>query len=223
MSAATDLLAFRDVYREDAATEESVAHSARRHLVNASDALSMAMLALSGNLGERSGKLARAEQARTFLLEAATSLSRARVYVPGIRTHSLQVVMAWMGDADAELVRLNHIATRLLWQNHKYLPARLQAKPLAPEDEAQLANVVRGLAPSGKIKRALRDKWSAIVLVVFAFALAVSFPVTGVSVGAVGIGLIMWQMFAGGSSNLPPLKASPKAALEAALPAETVP
>lgn len=169
MTAITHPLAARHVYREEAATSKAAAP----HLRAAADALAMALLCLEecDSPGDRRW---RAEHARGLLAEAARSLSRARVYNPRIRTLAMPFVMASEPRPEAELSRLFNIATRLLFQNHQYLPARLQAMPLAPEDEAQLAVVVANLALPARLGHALRHRWALTAL-----GLAVAGPMLG--------------------------------------------
>lgn len=168
MTALTSMLSVRHAYREPATTGRAAAP----HLQAAADALAMALLCLEGQgHGDRRG---RAEQIRGLLAEAATSLSRARVYDPRIRTLTIPLIMASEARLEVELSRLHHIATRLSFQNHQYLPARRQAGPLAPEDEAQLAVVVADLAPPARLARALRNRWA-----ITALGLAVVGPMVG--------------------------------------------
>jgi len=168
MSASTHALAVRHAYRE----ELSAPRAAAPHLQVAADALAMALLCLEGDgQGDRRW---RAEQARSLLAEAATSLSRARVYEPRIRTFAMPFVMSSEARPEAELSRLHHLATRLSFQNHPFLPARRQASPLAPEDEAQLAVVVADLTPPARLARALRHRWA-----ITALGLAVAGPMLG--------------------------------------------
>jgi hypothetical protein len=151
-----------DAYRDE--TADLIEQTAHKHLAGASDALSLALLALTESCDDRGDKIRRAEQAREFLVEAVTELGRARVYVPKIRTHALPVVMASESKPEAELSRLHALATRLLWQNHAYLPARLQANPLPPDEEKQLAVLARALARHARIGRALRHRGAIMAL-----------------------------------------------------------
>jgi hypothetical protein len=182
MSAAPNLHAL--AYRDSVADRLSA--RAQRHLEAASDALSMALLALE----DRGDKWSRADSARNFLAEAVTELSRARIYNPRIRTHAVPVLLTIESTAEAELHRLHQIATRLLWQNHMHLPARLQAKPLAPEEEAQLAVVFAGLARSARIESALRYKWSALAVAVAAGGAALGLPMVGAVAGICALALV---------------------------------
>ncbi|WP_146157721.1 hypothetical protein [Enhygromyxa salina] len=137
-----------------------VQNRAAPHLSVAVDALNMALLTLDGSPDEgRDAKQGRAATARHFLAEAALGLARARVYIPGVRTYAVNVVTATERDVDRELTRLHELTTKLLWRNHQVLPARTQASPLDPEDEAQLAAMVRELATHARIDRAMRHKW----------------------------------------------------------------
>lgn len=153
-------------YRDDATARGFVVRVSEHHLAAASDALNLALLTLGGAHidDSRPDKHRRTEQARAFLAEAVTAFSRARIYVRGIHTLSLPVLLDTEDDVDAELSRLHQLATRLLWHNHAHLPER-RVQPLAPEEEAQLAVVVRGLARHAKIDRALRYKWALLALV----------------------------------------------------------
>jgi hypothetical protein len=179
MSAAPNLhaLAYRDT------VADRLSARAQRHLQAASDALSMALLSLAGDDNDRGDKWSRADAARNFLAEAVTELSRARIYNPRVRTHAVPVLLTIESAPDAELHRLHQIATRLLWQNHMHLPARLQAKPLAPEEEAQLAVVFAGLARNARIDRALRYKWAAMAVAVAAGGAAFGLPIVGAVAG----------------------------------------
>lgn len=152
------------------------------HLEAAADALAMALLCLED---ASDGDHHRAQQVRGLLAEAVTSLSRARIYDPRIRTFALPYVLASEPRVEAELARLSHIATRLLFQNHQCLPARLQARPLAPEDEAQLAVVVAGLATNARIAHALRHRWAIAAVGIAAVGPLIGAPVLG-AVAAVG-------------------------------------
>lgn len=132
---------------------------AESFLRDAAELLHMVLLTLDGPGVGREAKEAKLASANHLLIEAVTALGRARVYVPGIRTYAVNIVTNSEPDPDRELDRLHEIATQLLWQNHAVLPARTQALPLAPEDEAQLAAVVRDLAVHAKIIQAMRHKW----------------------------------------------------------------
>jgi hypothetical protein len=191
--AAHSLLAMRDVYRDDANSGGTISKAAAGYLSAASDALSMALLTLGGHVQERGDKIGRAEQARGFLVEAVTSLSRARIYLPGIRTHTLPVLMASERDPEAELTRLHQIATRLMWHNHAYLPARLQARPLAPEEEAQLAVVMHGLTRHARIDRALRYRWVLAAIALAAVGPVLGFPALGAAFATCAAALAVWR------------------------------
>lgn len=197
MTALTQMLALRHVYRDEGAGTKSAAVP---HLKAAADALAMALLCLEdGDVhGDRRW---RAEQARGLLAEAVTSLSRARVYNPRIRTLTLSLVLASEARPEAELSRLHHIATRLLFQNHEHLPARLQAMPLAPEDEAQLAVVVRELGLPARLAHALRHRWALAALGVALAGPMLGAPLLGAAaaVGTVVAGL--WRGNAEGETN----------------------
>lgn len=148
-------------YRSSDRHDEHLRVAADRPLRAAGEALNLAILCLE-DAGEDEGpgaRLRRAVQARGFLVEASLALGRARVFLPAIRSYSVPVIMAVDADIEAELGRLHQIATRLLWYNHALLPARGQVSPLRPEDEAQLAVLVRGLARTARIDRVLRHAW----------------------------------------------------------------
>jgi len=133
---------------------------AQPYLADAVDALNMVLLTLEGSPDDgREAKGDRAATARHFLADAAQDLARARVFVPGIHTYAINVVTTTEPDIERELVRLHELTTKLLWRNHTLLPARTEGQPLAPEDEAQLAAVVRDLATHARIDRAMRHKW----------------------------------------------------------------
>jgi hypothetical protein len=160
--------------------------AAERHLSVAADTLNMALLTIDGsNDEERTAKHSRVATARHFLVEAVTALARARVYVPGIRTYAVNIVTTSEPELDRELVRLHELATQLLWRNHSFLPARIQAQPLAPEDEAQLAAVVRELGIHARIDRVMRHKW------------LVATAVFGLLAPAVGVGLMLLAVASG--------------------------
>jgi len=191
MSAA--ILLQRDAYRNEHGSDQGVSAAARGHLEAASDALCMALLILAGDDDDRGDKLRRAQQSRAFLAEAVTSLSRARVYIPAIRTHALPVLLATDANADVELQRLHGLASRLLWQNHAYLPARLQAQPMDPEAEAQLALVVAGLVRSARIDRALRYKWVGLAAFVAMSSAATGMVFTGAVAATTALCIALWQ------------------------------
>jgi hypothetical protein len=155
-------------YRSNDRHDELLQLAAERPLREAGEALNLALLALEGP-GEDEERSARASQrkavaARGFLVEAATALGRARIYLPTVRSYSIPVIMAVEPDIDTELGRLHQLATRMLWYNHALLPARGQARPLRPEDEAQLAVLVRDLARTARIDRALKYAWVTIAV-----------------------------------------------------------
>lgn len=195
MSAA--LLLQRDAYRDEHGSDCGVSSAARAHLELASDALSMALLTLAGDDDDRGDKLRRGQQCRALLAEALTGLSRARVYIPTIRTYTLSVLLATEANPDAELQRLHRLTSHLLWQNHPHLPARVQAKPMAPEEEAQLALVVAGLVRSARIDRALRYKWVGLAGLVAVGGAAIGMPVVGLLAATSAVGMTVWQALHG--------------------------
>ena len=164
-------------YRSNDRHDEHLRVAAAGPLRAAGEALSLAVLCLedegqdAASVGARQR---RAAQARSFLVEAALALGRARTFVSAIRGYSVPVIMAVESDVEVELGRLHQLATRMLWYNHALLPARGQGAPLRPEDEAQLAVLVRGLARTARVDRALRHAWLAV-----AAALAVLTPTLG--------------------------------------------
>lgn len=162
--------------------DEALRGPVQRPLVEACDALHLALLCLEGQDSEDTphGRLRTAAQARSFLAEAVASLNRARVYLPEVFTYTTSVIAASEPDPGAELARLHQIATRLIWYNHRLLPARREA-PLSAKDEAQLAVVFRALARTARAGRALRHAWVAA-----AIALALLLPL---GPGAVSAGL----------------------------------
>lgn len=170
-------------YRSSERHDEHLQLAAERPLREAGEALNLAVLILEGQGedDETSGaRQHKAAAARSFLVEAAQALGRARIYLPTIRSYSLPVIMAVEPDIDAELGRLHQLATRMLWYNHASLPARCQARPLRPEDEAQLAVMVRGLARTARIDRALRHAWLGV-----AASVAVVTPTLGLTAVAI--------------------------------------
>ncbi len=140
----------------------------------------------------RGERRARAEHARGFLVEAVTALSRARIHNPKVRTHAVPFVMATESRLDAELVRLHNLATRLMWQNHALLPARIQAKPLGPEDEAQLAVVLAALRHKARLGKVMRYRWVAAYLAAGALGLGLGVPLTGAALLGWGVLRATW-------------------------------
>jgi hypothetical protein len=193
-AAALILPALRDGYR-DAALGTTTREEIARLLQTGSDALNLAVLTLSGQgADDRGDKMRRVEQARAFLVEAVTALGRARVFVPKLRTHSLPVLLASEARPEAELARLHHIATRLLWQNHAYLPARSQATPLPPEEEAQLACVVADVRRSARIDRALRYRWCGVLLLLAATGWLFGLSLLAAVGAGSSIGLMLYRL-----------------------------
>jgi hypothetical protein len=177
-------------YRSSERHDEHLLRAAERPLREAGDALHLAVLCLEGeDEPDREGaRLRQAAQARSFLIEAVRSLGLARLYLPEIRVYSIPVIMAVDPDLDAELVRLHQLATRLLWYNHAALPARRQARPLQPHEEAQLAVLVRGLARTARTGRALRHAWLATAALV---------AVVAPTLGIVAVSLLLATVVAG--------------------------
>lgn len=158
-------------YRRCDPVDEHLLLAAQRPLRDACEALHLALLCLESQDAEDSpGARHRvAAQARSFLAEAVTALNRARVYVPAVFSYTAPVIAASDPDPAAELARLHQLATRLLWYNHRFLPSRREA-PLGPEDEAQLAVLVRALARTTRAARALQHAWVAGAAVVAVLA-----------------------------------------------------
>lgn len=171
-------------YRSSDRHDEHLRIAAERPLRAAGEALNLAILCLEDDSEDESASLGarqrRAMQARSFLVEAVLALGRARIFVPSIRAYTVPVIVAVEPDIDTELGRLHQIATRLLWYNHTLLPARDQASPLRPEDEAQLAVLVQGLARTARLDRALRHAWLCV-----AGAVAVLTPTLGLTAVAI--------------------------------------
>ncbi|MEM6296416.1 MAG: hypothetical protein AAGA54_34435 [Myxococcota bacterium] len=196
MSAALDLSPTRSArvlrgsYRDAGQFDDA----ATSHLERASDALSMVLLTLAGEDEDRGDKWRRAEQARALLAEAVTALSRARVFVPGISTLALPALLDTAPTASAELRRLHTHATRLLWRNHSYLPAKLQAEPLPPEEEAQLAVVLAGLARHNRMGRAFRSRWTGVALGVAVSAAMLGLPLVGAAAGVTALGIAGFRL-----------------------------
>lgn len=153
-------------YRSSDRHDEHLVLAAERPLREAGEALHMAVLCLEDEEEAEGARQPRAAQARGFLVEAVRALGQARLYLPNIRLYSIPVILAVDPDPGAELARLHQIATRLLWYNHTWLPARAAARPLQPHEEAQLAVLLRGLARSARTGRALRHAWLATALMV---------------------------------------------------------
>ena len=171
-------------YRSSERHDEHLRVAAERPLRAAGEALNLAVLCLE-DADEEEGPAARqrrAAQARGFLVEASLALGRARVFLPAIRGYSVPVILAIEAEPEAELGRLHQIATRLLWYNHALLPTRGQASPLRPEDEAQLAVLVRGLARTARLDRVLRHAW---------IGAAVAVAVLGPTIGITAVALLM--------------------------------
>jgi hypothetical protein len=201
-AAALMLPSLRDGYRDAALGAAGRAEIARL-LQTAADALNLAVLTLSGQgADDRGDKIRRGEQARAFLVEAATALGRARVHVPKLRTQALPVLLASEARPEAELARLHHIATRLLWQNHAYLPARSEATPLPPEEEAQLAVVVADVTRSARIDQALRYRWCGVALLVAMASWLFGLGLLGTVAAASGLALAIFRLARSDSERL---------------------
>ena len=184
-SPASDLSA----YRFDAAGD-GVGSRASRHLQDAADALNMVLLTLEGSISDSRGeKRQRATRVRDLLVEAVTALSKAHVYVAGVRTYAVPVVMSSLQDVDAELGRLHQLTSQLLWNNHRFLPGRVAATPLSPDDERDLERMVEGLKVQARIERAMRYRWlgGGVALAAFAPALGIGFAAAGIALGAYGV------------------------------------
>ncbi len=183
-------------YRADPAGERGISEVVRPHLARAGEALHVALLNLTGDASERSEATleAQAAQARASLLEAALALGTARVHIPSIRTYSPAVVMSSERRIHAELSRLYQLATQLQWWNLHLLPARRQALALAPEDEAQLAVVMRGLARNAKIDRLLDYGWLPLMIVLAALGPLYGAPLFTVVVAGLAAVIASWKL-----------------------------
>ncbi|GEM_PF-1442577 len=187
-------LALDRAYRSDRACDGDLALAVGRYLQSASDALSMVLLTTAGQATDnRDEKLRSAVQARGFLAEAVTALSRARIHVPGIHTYALPFVMASHADVDAELGRLHQLATRLIWCNHVHLPMR-EITPLAPEEEAQIAVLFQRLARHARLDRVLRYRWFVTVSLMAGSALALGFTSIAAWVGTAAVALGLFAL-----------------------------
>lgn len=177
-------------YRSNDRHDEQLQLAAERPLREAGEALNLALLGLEGASEDEAcsvkARQHKAVAARGFLVEAVRALGRARIYLPTIRSYSVPVIMAVEPDIEVELGRLHQLATRMVWYNHALLPVRGQARPLRPEDEAQLAVLVRGLARTARIDRALKYAWLAI-----ATGLAGLMPALGLSAALLGLVTLM--------------------------------
>jgi hypothetical protein len=177
-------------YRHDQG-DASLAQLAHAALASATDALGMALLVLDSPLDESpAGKRRRAVQARGFLVEAVLALSRARIYVPTTRTLAVAVIMASEPSPDAEIARLHQIATRLQWQNHRVLPHRPAARPLRPEDEAQLDAITRGLLRHARLGRLADHKGVLASVGAAGIGAVMGAPLAAVAAAAVGLALL---------------------------------
>lgn len=176
-------------YRRSEPADGALVPAAQRPLGEACDALHLALLTLESHDAEDSPERT-VGQVRSFLAEAVNALNRARVFVPEVFSYTPSVIAAGDPEPSIELARLQQMATRLLWYNHRLLPARPQA-PLRPEDEAQLAVVVRALARTARAARALRHAWLAA-----AVTLAVLLPLgpAAVAIGLVSLFALAWIM-----------------------------
>lgn len=165
---------------------------AARPLREACDALHLVLLCLESQVEEDSEATRQrvASQARSFLAEAVTALNRARVYVPEVFSYTSSVIAAAEADPAAELARLHQLATRLLWYNHRFLPARRVA-PLGPEDEKQLDVLVRALSRTTRAARALRHAWLGAVALL---ALLLPFGPAAVFTGLASMLALAWCM-----------------------------
>lgn len=177
------------VYRRGEPDEGARGPGAQRPLSEACDALHVALLTLESQDAEDNPERT-AAQARAFLAEAVNALNRARVFVPEVFSYTPSVIAASEPEPAVELARLHQMATRLLWYNHRLLPTRTP-QPLRPEDEAQLATLVRALSRTARAARALRHAWLAA-----AAALAVLLPLgpTAVVFGLVACFALVWLM-----------------------------
>lgn len=166
--------------------------AAERPLREACDALHLVLLCLESQVEEDSdaARQRAAAQARSFLAEAVQSLNRARVYVPAVFSYTSSVIAAAEADPAAELARLHQLATRLLWYNHRFLPARRHT-PLLPEDEKQLAVLVRTLARTARAARALRHAWLGAVALL---ALLLPLGPAAVFTGLASMMALAWMM-----------------------------
>lgn len=181
-------------YRFAGAGDAGLERRAQAHLQHAADALALSLLALEGDEQDsRREKQRRGTRCREHLLEAVTQFARAKVFVAGVRSYSVAVVMDTRPDPDVELSRLNQMISHLLWHNHEYLPARSQAKPLTPDEEAALAKVFDGLARHARIDRFIRYRWlgAATGLAALAPVLGPGFGLAGAAVGAWAV-LRLW-------------------------------
>lgn len=167
MSCFEDKLEWIAGYRcELLATSEAGQH-AMSHLQMATDALHMTLLNLEipshpQSLNELDRQIA---QARHLLMDAALHLSRARVYIPQIRTFTADVIILSDTDLRLEQARLRRLTTQLLWYNHRFLPTRRRPQLLLPEDEIQLARMVQTLTRQAKIARSLKARSSVLMSV----------------------------------------------------------
>ena len=184
-------------YRADSVGDADRAEAVAADLDAAREALQLALLVLEGD-GEAertlSRRLAQTTQARACIGEALTALGRARVFVPGVCTHPIAAVVAGGGDLEGERRRLHHLASRLLWSNHALLPTRPLAPPLRPEDEAQLARVVDGLARHAQVDRSLRFAWLPLLLSMIALGPIYGVPTFGLWIAAATAALGAWQL-----------------------------
>ncbi len=194
MTAALSLSRARAGYRH--ATLDPEQRKVGELLQQASEALNLAVLTSTGDIGDEGGdRLRRAAQARSFLLEACQALSRARVHLPSLRSLAPGVVLSPERRAGDEIARIHGAAIRLLWANHAYLPSRSEAKPLPPEEEAQLAVVVAGVARSARIDRALRHRWCGVALLVAIAAMAAGNLLIGAVATVLGMALVAFRLW----------------------------
>ena len=177
-------------YRADETLDELSRLDVERHLSAALDALNLAVLVTESAETDARDRLEQAAQARGFLVEAALALARARVYLSGVRTYSIPVIMTIAATGDAELARLHQMATRLLWWNHSYFPQRPRSRPLEPEDEAQLAVFFKGLARNAHINNALRYRWIAVSTTLAAALAILGLPMASVITASFGALLV---------------------------------
>ena len=184
------------IYRADAVGERGEAEVVRPHLAAAGEALHLALLTLTSDASERSEESleAQASQARASLLEAVLALGTARVHIPSIRSYSPAVVMSSEPRIHSELTRLYQLATQLLWWNLHLLPARQQALALDPEDEAQLAVIMRGLARTAKIDRLLDYGWLPLMVLLAVLGPLYGAPLFSVGVAAIAMAIAIWKL-----------------------------
>lgn len=167
-------------YRRNARDTERD-RNAQESLVQAGDAIHLAILTIAHHVGEEGSERLHRRIARVqeHLIDACHALTRAKLDVAGLWTYAPEVILNQDPDPEREIARLNRITTTLAMRNHKLLPKNPEAAPLSAVDEAQLAAVSQEVSLSWRAHRAGIVAW---------FCLAVAAILVTGWIGAAGWG-----------------------------------